>query len=83
LPDRWLPCRSNTGQKDGAHSPSGGKRDCKIALLLPENTTPRYEAADKPYFEASVRAKGADLYRAVLQRGQRRQQACPASPRPR
>ena len=27
---------------------------CKIALLLPENTTPRYESADKPYFEAEV-----------------------------
>ena len=27
---------------------------CKIALLLPENTTPRYESADKPYFEAQV-----------------------------
>jgi D-xylose transport system substrate-binding protein len=27
---------------------------CKIALLLPENTTPRYESADKPDFEAQV-----------------------------
>ena len=25
-----------------------------FALLLPENTTPRYESADKPYFEAEV-----------------------------
>ena len=32
---------------------------CKIALLLPENATPRYEAADKPYFEAEVAAKAA------------------------
>jgi D-xylose transport system substrate-binding protein len=30
---------------------------CKIALLLPENATPRYEGADKPYFEAEVAAK--------------------------
>jgi D-xylose transport system substrate-binding protein len=33
------------------------KGDCKIALLLPENATPRYEAADKPYFEAEVAQK--------------------------
>jgi len=32
----------------------GGSGSCKIALLLPENTTPRYESADKPYFEAEV-----------------------------
>ncbi|MEV6846756.1 substrate-binding domain-containing protein [Actinoplanes sp. NPDC051411] len=30
---------------------------CKIALLLPENATPRYEGADKPYFEAEIAAK--------------------------
>jgi D-xylose transport system substrate-binding protein len=30
---------------------------CKIALLLPENTTPRYEAADRPDFQAEVAAK--------------------------
>jgi DNA-binding LacI/PurR family transcriptional regulator len=28
---------------------------CEIALLLSENTMPRYESADKPYFEAHVR----------------------------
>jgi D-xylose transport system substrate-binding protein len=32
----------------------GGGGSCAIALLLPENTTPRYESADKPYFEAEV-----------------------------
>jgi D-xylose transport system substrate-binding protein len=40
---------SSSGTTSG--SASGA---CKIALLLPENTTPRYESADKPYFEAQV-----------------------------
>ena len=39
---------------DTATTTSGGGGACKIALLLPENTTPRYESADKPYFEAEV-----------------------------
>lgn len=36
---------------------SGGK---KIALLLPENKTARYEAFDKPLFEAAVKAACSD-----------------------
>src|SRR5204862_956868 len=36
---------------------TAGNGECKIALLLPENATPRYEAADKPYFEAEVAQK--------------------------
>src|SRR4051812_42873153 len=43
-------CTKSTDQT--ATAASGGP--CKIALLLPENATPRYEAADKPYFEAEV-----------------------------
>src|SRR6266545_225204 len=50
-------CSSNTGGKGSNDAPGGGDRACKIALLLPENTTPRYEAADKPDFEAAVRSK--------------------------
>ncbi|NHA69848.1 substrate-binding domain-containing protein [Phycicoccus flavus] len=38
-------------------SGSGGK---KIALLLPENKTARYEAFDKPLFEAAVKAACSD-----------------------
>ena len=34
---------------------SGGSGGPKIALLLPENETPRYESDDKPDFEAAVR----------------------------
>jgi len=30
----------------------GGGGDGKVAFLLPENTTARYEAADRPFFEA-------------------------------
>jgi D-xylose transport system substrate-binding protein len=33
----------------------GGGGGAKIALLLPENHTPRYEAADRPDFEAKVK----------------------------
>src|SRR3954447_9970398 len=35
----------------GGSSGGGGP---KIALLLPENETPRYESADRPYFEEKV-----------------------------
>jgi D-xylose transport system substrate-binding protein len=35
------------GDSDGGGGP-------KIALLLPENETPRYESADRPYFEEKV-----------------------------
>jgi D-xylose transport system substrate-binding protein len=38
----------------GTTSGNAASSSCKIALLLPENTTPRYESADKPYFEAQV-----------------------------
>lgn len=44
-------CTKSTDQS-GKAAKGGGA--CKIALLLPENTTPRYEGSDKPYFEAEV-----------------------------
>jgi D-xylose transport system substrate-binding protein len=47
--------KSNTSTDNSAAA-----RPCKIALLLPENATPRYEAADKPFFEAEVAAKAPD-----------------------
>jgi D-xylose transport system substrate-binding protein len=37
-------------------SGGGGGGGGTIALLLPENQTPRYEAADRPYFEDKVQA---------------------------
>jgi D-xylose transport system substrate-binding protein len=41
----------------GGGGGGGGK---KIALLLPENHTPRYEAADRPDFEAKVKSLCSD-----------------------
>jgi D-xylose transport system substrate-binding protein len=44
---------SNKSDKSGSQSSSGG--GTKIALLLPENKTARYEAQDKPNFVARVK----------------------------
>lgn len=38
----------------GCGSSDDGGGGSKIALLLPENSTPRYESADRPYFEEKV-----------------------------
>ncbi|HEX3360841.1 MAG TPA: substrate-binding domain-containing protein, partial [Solirubrobacterales bacterium] len=54
---------SNTGESEesaeagggGGESESGGGEGVKIALLLPENETPRYETNDKPDFEKAVK----------------------------
>ncbi|MFI5610210.1 substrate-binding domain-containing protein [Amycolatopsis sp. NPDC051903] len=37
--------------------PRSSAAGCQIALLLPENTTPRYEAKDRPLFQAAVKAQ--------------------------
>jgi D-xylose transport system substrate-binding protein len=42
-------CGDDDGDGDG-----GGGGGSTIALLLPENQTPRYESADRPYFEEKV-----------------------------
>jgi D-xylose transport system substrate-binding protein len=47
---------SGGGGGGGGGSSSGGGKGGKIALLLPENKTARYEAADKPDFEAKVQS---------------------------
>jgi D-xylose transport system substrate-binding protein len=49
-------CGTSSGGGGGGSS-SGGK---KIALLLPESKTTRYEAQDRPQFEAKVKALCAD-----------------------
>jgi len=67
-------CTKSSNQTTNT-APSGG--DCKIALLLPENATPRYEAADKPYFEAEVAQKAPNckvLYFNAANDGTRQQQ---------
>jgi D-xylose transport system substrate-binding protein len=51
-------CSTNNGSNSsGGNSSSGTK---KIALLLPETKTTRYEAQDKPLFEAKVKALCSD-----------------------
>ena len=48
----------STTKNSGGGSSSGGAK--KIALLLPESKTTRYEAQDKPLFEAKVQALCSD-----------------------
>jgi D-xylose transport system substrate-binding protein len=45
---------------EGGGGGGGGGGDKVIALLLPETKTARYEAADRPLFEAKVKALCAD-----------------------
>jgi D-xylose transport system substrate-binding protein len=44
----------------GCGGGNGGSGGGTIALLLPENHTPRYEAADRPDFEAKVKSLCSD-----------------------
>jgi D-xylose transport system substrate-binding protein len=46
---------SSSGTSSGAAS-SGGAKGGKIAFLLPESKTARYETQDRPLFEAKVKA---------------------------
>jgi D-xylose transport system substrate-binding protein len=49
---------ANSGNNSGSGN-SGGSNNAangKIALLLPESKTARYEAADRPYFEAKFKS---------------------------
>ncbi|WP_299447863.1 sugar ABC transporter substrate-binding protein [uncultured Phycicoccus sp.] len=67
------------GTDTGGGGDSGGK---KIALLLPENKTARYEAFDKPLFEAAVKAGCADcevLYSNAEQDAAKQQQQAEAA----
>jgi D-xylose transport system substrate-binding protein len=49
-----------TTDEGGGGGGGGGSGDKVIALLLPETKTARYEAADRPLFEAKVKALCAD-----------------------
>ncbi len=51
---------NSSGGGGGGSSSSGGAKSGKIALLLPETKTTRYETADRPDFEAKVKALCAD-----------------------
>ena len=48
------PSESNETAGGGGGEESSGGGSLKIALLLPENETPRYETNDKPSFEKAV-----------------------------
>jgi D-xylose transport system substrate-binding protein len=50
-------CSTSNGNGGGGSTPAAGK---KIALLLPETKTTRYEAQDRPLFEAKVKALCSD-----------------------
>jgi D-xylose transport system substrate-binding protein len=49
-----------TTNDNGGGGGGGGGGEKKIALLLPETKTARYEAADRPLFEAKVKALCSD-----------------------
>ncbi|HYN65417.1 MAG TPA: substrate-binding domain-containing protein [Ornithinibacter sp.] len=71
----------DTSGSDGSASASGGGAK-KIALLLPENKTARYEAFDKPMFEAAVKAGCPDcevLYSNANQDAAKQQQQAEAA----
>ncbi|SKC44140.1 sugar ABC transporter substrate-binding protein [Okibacterium fritillariae] len=48
-------CGNQQGQAGSTGGASANGGDLKIALLLPENKTTRYEAQDRPNFEADVK----------------------------
>jgi D-xylose transport system substrate-binding protein len=48
---------SGGGGETGEEASGGGGGSLKIALMLPENETPRYETNDKPDFEKAVKEK--------------------------
>ncbi|MEJ7648746.1 MAG: sugar ABC transporter substrate-binding protein [Nakamurella sp.] len=78
------PAVSATGSEasssaSGGGTPVSGK---KIALLLPESKTARYEAFDRPLFEAAIKAKCADcevLYSNADQDASKQQQQAEAA----
>jgi D-xylose transport system substrate-binding protein len=70
------------GSDDSGTSASGGGGGAKIAFLLPENKTARYEHQDKPYFVASVKKlcpKCSVLYNNANQDPARQQQQAEAA----
>jgi D-xylose transport system substrate-binding protein len=50
----------DSSSSGGSSSSSGEKKGGKIALLLPETKTARYEAADRPFFEEKVKELCSD-----------------------
>jgi len=48
-------CGTNDDDGDGGGGDSGGSKSGKIALLLPESKTARYESQDRPNFEKKAK----------------------------
>ncbi|HEX6388371.1 MAG TPA: sugar ABC transporter substrate-binding protein [Solirubrobacteraceae bacterium] len=70
------------GDDDSGSSSGGGGDGAKIAFLLPENKTARYEQQDKPSFISSVRKLCADcevIYQNAAQDPARQQQQAEAA----
>ena len=68
--------------KAGSAAPASVEAGFKIGLLLPENKTARYEAFDKPMFEAAVKADCPDcevLYSNANQDAAKQQQQAEAA----
>jgi D-xylose transport system substrate-binding protein len=73
---------SGCGNGSGTGEDSGGKDDPTIALFLPESKTTRYEAFDRPLFEAKVKALCAScklLYQNADQDAAKQQQQVEAA----
>ena len=59
-------CGSSSNNSSSSSSSSGGgSAPGKIALLLPETKTTRYEAADKPYFLQKLKDLGYDTSQVI------------------
>ncbi|MGB7818185.1 MAG: substrate-binding domain-containing protein [Ornithinibacter sp.] len=72
----------SSSSSDDSSASSGGGDAKKIALLLPENKTARYEAFDRPFFEAAVKADCPDcevLYSNAEQDAAKQQQQAEAA----
>lgn len=72
-------CGNQKGQGHESESGSGGKKDknVKIALLLPESKTTRYESQDRPDFEKNVKkldSKAKVIYNNANQKASQQQQ---------
>jgi len=70
------------GDGGGGSASSGEKKGGKIALLLPETKTARYEAADRPFFEQKVEELCSDceiLYSNADQDAAKQQQQAEAA----
>ncbi len=50
-------CSNGSGSGSGGSNSTANADTAKIGLLLPDSVTARYESADRPYFEAEVKAK--------------------------